>query len=179
MTDNPWDVLESKQIPAGRFTITKDHVRLPNQKEIDFSYINLKPAVCVLAINDLNEVILINQYRYAVKEWKWELPAGMIELNEDPLNTAKRELLEETGYEADSWHSLGYFHPSAGSTTELFYLFAATDLKYNEKQDLEDSELIQVHSKKWDDVLNLIRNNEFRHGAGMATILRYHLKHLS
>jgi ADP-ribose pyrophosphatase len=88
------------------------------------------------------------------------------------LETAKKELEEETGNKAEHWLDLGSFYPSPGSTTEEIYLFAATGLTATE-QKLESSEQIELHKLTMQEVKTLIRQGEFKHGAGLAAVLRY------
>ncbi|MGV3489612.1 MAG: NUDIX hydrolase, partial [Tuberibacillus sp.] len=107
--------------------------------------------------------------------WQWELPAGAIEPGEEPFEAAKRELKEETGYVARNWISLGIFYPSPGSTSEEIFLFAATDLEKGE-QELESSEQIRLHELGKEELRTLIQDGDFRHGGGLAAILRYAVK---
>jgi ADP-ribose pyrophosphatase len=168
-----WKVKKSNIHKFDRYTIIKDEVILPNKEEKTFAYIDFAKGVCVLAVTEGKQVLCLQQYRHAIKSWQWELPAGMIDPEDrDPLETAKRELEEETGYLANSWTSLGSFHPSPGSTNEEIYLFLATDLERS-VQSLESSEQIEVHLVEWDQLKTLISTGEFQHGGGMAAILRY------
>ncbi|WP_257985125.1 NUDIX hydrolase [Bacillus sp. T33-2] len=82
----------------------------------------------MLPITQDNQVLCLKQYRHAIKSWQWELPAGMIDEGYTPIDTAKKELVEETGYAAREWQDLGSFYPSPGSTTEEIFLFAARGL---------------------------------------------------
>ncbi|MFS0862110.1 NUDIX hydrolase [Fredinandcohnia sp. 179-A 10B2 NHS] len=171
-----WKVLTSTLEKFGRFKIVKEQVKLPDDKEITFSYIDFAKGVCVLPITDDGHVLCLRQYRHAVNSWQWEIPAGMIDVEDaSPLDTAKRELEEETGYLAQTWTSLGSFHPSAGSTSEEIFLFAASDL-VESKQALESSEQIDVHKVSIEELLDLVAKGEFQHGGGLAAVLRYLVK---
>lgn len=168
-----WKINHSIKKDIDRFGITIDDVTLPNGESKTFSYLDFSNGVCVLPITDDHSVLCLKQYRHAIKSWQWELPAGRIDTDSDsPLETAKRELEEETGYTANHWLELGSFYPSPGSTNEEIFLFAATGLTATE-QKLEASEQIEVHSLSMDELKTLIQNGEFKHGAGLATILRY------
>jgi ADP-ribose pyrophosphatase len=168
-----WKVTKSATHKFDRYTIVKDEVVLPNEEEKTFAYIDFAKGVCVLAVTEAKQVLCMQQYRHAIKSWQWELPAGMIDPEDrNPLETAKRELEEETGYIANSWTPLGSFHPSPGSTNEEIYLFLATGLEKS-VQSLESSEQIEVHLVEWDHLKALISAGEFQHGGGMAAILRY------
>jgi len=173
--ETKWKKLHREIIKADRFEIVKDHVVLPSQEPYTFSYMKLAEGVCVLPITNDKKAICLRQYRHAVEEWQWELPAGRIDEHLSPLETAKKELEEETGYTAQNWISLGSFLPSPGSTNERIHLFAALDLTPGE-QNLEQGEHIHVHLLPWEKLIDLVRDGEFQHGAGLAAILRYMTK---
>lgn len=168
-----WSITGSSKKKVDRFEITIDQVVLPNKEEKTFSYLDFAKGVCILPITKDHEVVCLKQYRHAVKSWEWELPAGMIELVESsPIEVAKKELQEETGYVADHWLDLGSFYPSPGSTTEEIFLFAAAGLTMTE-QSLENSEQIELHTVTMEELKELVVKGEFKHGAGLAAILRY------
>jgi ADP-ribose pyrophosphatase len=88
-------------------------------------------AVAVIALNDADQVLLINQYRHPVREYLWEIPAGLLDLpGESTLEAAKRELLEETGYIAESWSELIEFHTTPGGNNETIAIFMARGLRH-------------------------------------------------
>ncbi|KAF0819672.1 MULTISPECIES: NUDIX hydrolase [unclassified Cytobacillus] len=171
-----WKINQTRTEQVSRFEIIEESVTLPNDTEFDFSYINFAKGVCILPITDDRKILCIRQYRHAVKQWQWELPAGMIDNEkDDPLLTAKKELEEETGYQAQKWIPFGSFYPSPGSTSEEIYLFAATGLKETEQR-LEPTEFIDLYALEATELYDLINKGEFQHGAGMAAILRYLVK---
>lgn len=168
-----WGIKKSSTSKVDRFKVNIDNVVLPNQEEKTFSYLDFAKGVCILPIKGDHEVVCLKQYRHTVKDWEWELPAGMID-NEgsNPLEAAKKELEEETGYVAEHWLELGSFYPSPGSTTEEIFLFAAAGLIKTEQR-LENSEQIELHTVSMEELKDLIVKGEFKHGAGLAAILRY------
>ncbi|MEY4639479.1 MAG: hypothetical protein RLY13_477 [Actinomycetota bacterium] len=88
-------------------------------------------AVAVLALNDQQEVLLIRQYRQPVRQYLWEIPAGLLDMpGESKLEAAKRELLEETGYLADGWQQLLEFHTTPGGNDETITVFVATQVQH-------------------------------------------------
>jgi ADP-ribose pyrophosphatase len=130
-------------------------------------------AVVLLPLLDLGTVILIRNQRFAVGQTLWELPAGTLEpAPETPLSCAKRELIEETGYQAGSVTKLTEFYASPGILTEVMHAFLATDLK-PVGQKLEESEQITVHPKPWAEVWEMVRTGEIRDGKTIATLLYY------
>lgn len=173
---NTWTVIKSENIAVDRFHIKKEVVKLSNSKEQNFSYISFSDGVCVLALTEDKQVIVIHQYRHAVEGWEYELPAGMIDEGEAPADAAKRELLEETGYQAEEWHHLGVFYPSPGSTSEVIHLYAAEKVTQIAAPSLDDSEEVEMSIMGWNQLQTLIKEGEFRHGGGLAAILRYQLQ---
>jgi ADP-ribose pyrophosphatase len=168
-----WKISNSTKKKVDRFTITTDQVILPNGEEKTFSYLDFAKGVCILPITNDGKVVCLKQYRHAIKSWEWELPAGMIDnVEQHPIETAKKELEEETGYIAEHWLDLGSFYPSPGSTSEEIFLFAAAGLTKTE-QKLESSEQIDLHKLSMEEVKTLVKQGEFKHGAGLAAVLRY------
>lgn len=168
-----WQIKSSINQKVDRFNVTIQEVIVPNGEQRPFSYIDFAKGVCVLPITNDHHVLCLRQYRHAIKSWQWELPAGMIDIAESPpIESAKKELTEETGYAAEQWLELGSFYPSPGSTTEEIFLFAAAGLSKTE-QKLESSEQIEVHKISFEKLKSLVKEGEFQHGAGLAAILRY------
>ncbi|MFT4414784.1 NUDIX hydrolase [Fredinandcohnia humi] len=168
-----WKVLRSATEKKDRFKIVIDQVVFPNNREGRFSYVDFAKGVCILAITNDSQVLCLHQYRHSLKSWQWELPAGAIDATDrDPLETAKRELQEETGYVANSWTPIGSVFPSPGSTSEEIFLFLATDLEPS-IQSLEDSEQLEVHLISLVELKQLITKGKFQHGAGLAAVARY------
>jgi ADP-ribose pyrophosphatase len=168
----PWKINKTRKEKLDRFEITIDEVTVPNGDKKRFSFINFAKGVCILPITTSGKTVCLRQYRHAFKSWQWELPAGMMEEGLTPLKNAQKELLEETGYEAEQWIDLGSFYPSPGSTSEEIYLFAASGL-IKKEQNLESSEQIELHELEMEELKKLIQGGEFRHGAGLAAILKY------
>ena len=129
-------------------------------------------AVVVMGILPDGQIILIRTRRYAVGQILVELPAGTLERNEDPINCAGRELLEETGYLAGRLKPIGSFYASPGILTEKMYAFVAYDLE-KQQQALEEGEEIEVESATLDDAIDMIRRGEIHDGKTVAALLIY------
>jgi ADP-ribose pyrophosphatase len=102
---------------------------LPSGIEQDLLWIRHPGAVAVAPLTDKGELLLVRQYRHAVRAITLELPAGRREAGEDPLAAARRELAEETGHRARDWQALGSFWPAPGFCSERVFLFAARGLE--------------------------------------------------
>lgn len=128
----PGEVIGSDEEFAGRvIRVRVDHLELDGEV-VKREVAEVRDVSCVLALRRRGgnwEALLVAQYRHPVGESVWEVPAGRIDGGEDPLDCARRELAEETGYEADEWHYLGAFYSSPGFTTEFIHAYAATGLR--------------------------------------------------
>jgi 8-oxo-dGTP pyrophosphatase MutT (NUDIX family) len=124
--------------------VTVDDVMLPNGHRTQLDVVHHPGGAAAVALDSKERVCLLRQYRYVADGWLWELPAGKLEINEAPLVTAQRELIEEAGTRAANWHSLGAYLSSPGVFTEVIHLFLATDLVAAAKAH-EAAEVIEVH----------------------------------
>lgn len=136
-----------------------DTVELPEKKYSKREIVEHPGGVGIVAITDDNSMILVRQYRKAVNRMLLEIPAGKLEVNEEPRETAIRELKEETGYEANNYNYLLEFYTSPGYTTEKIYLFMATDL-IEGSQDLDDGEYCEIEKYTIDELLKMIDRGE-------------------
>ena len=117
---------------------------LPNGATIELEIVRHPGGAVVLALDEADRVCLLRQYRHVAEDWIWELPAGVIEVGEDPLETAQRELREEAGLVAAQWRELGTMLPSPGFCSEELFLYQAGDLS-QVGADTQPDEQIEVH----------------------------------
>jgi len=142
------------------FSVYETDVVLPDGRSVKQSWIDHNPTVAVVALNNENKVLLIKQYRAAVKNRLWEIPAGtMDDKEESPFACAQRELAEETGFKAKTLIKLfeGYLVP--GYCNEYMYFFLATDLYY-EPLSADEDEFIDVLPTSFADAKKLLKNTE-------------------
>jgi len=118
-------------------------------------------GVCVIARPTPVQIVLVKQHRHAVDTDLWEVPAGMIERGEPPIETARRELIEETGYRAESLRFLWSIYTTPGFCTERIYFFAAEGLTPGEAQP-EDDEQFELRTWSLDDAWALVERDELR-----------------
>ena len=127
-------------------------------------------AVAILAATPANEIILVRQYRYPVKEVLYEIPAGKLEQGEEPASSAVRELEEETGFSARKWEKLGVFYTAPGFSNETMHLFEATDLVEKEAHPDPD-EIITYEKIPLIQVFKMIEKGEIKDGKTILAIL--------
>lgn len=121
-------------------------------------------AVAIVPVQENGNVVMVRQYRIAVDEELLEIPAGLMDPGEDdPLETAKRELREETGYTADEWVKLTEFYPTAGFCNEYIHIFLAKGLTPGET-DFDPTEVLVAEEYPLDDLIAMVRTGEIHDG---------------
>ncbi len=139
-------ILESKTVFTGRIIkLNQEKVCLPDNSVDDLEIIYHPGGAAIVAVNEQNKICLLRQYRHAMRDWVWEIPAGILEKDDvAPIKRAQQELQEESGCTAKQWVKLGEMQSSPGVFTEKVHLFLATELSYGE-QSLEQGEVLEVH----------------------------------
>lgn len=156
--------INSRRIYDGRIlNLRVDDIVLPNGRNASREVVEHEPAVVIVAENDRGEVLLIDQYRYAVGSTIIELPAGIVEEQEDLVSAAARELQEETGWKPLNMQQIADVYSSPGFSNERLILFYATGLTAN-KLPADDDEFIVARFVSREDVLSLVQHGEIVDG---------------
>ena len=116
-------------------------------------------------------ILMVKQYRYPIKQVSLELPAGRLEIGEDPDLAIKRELEEETGHIAKTWKSLGHIYTTPGICDEKLYLYYATDLEFT-KQNPDEGEIIEYFEYNLEEVFELIKSGEINDAKTICALSR-------
>jgi len=129
-------------------------------------------AAAAVPVTPEGQIVLIRQYRRAIQEWIWEIPAGTREPGESPEDTMTREVIEEIGWEADRLDSLGAIVTAPGFSDQRIHLFVA-HLRREVGTAHEADEVIEVHIKEWPEVKQMLASHEIRDGKSLAALYRY------
>lgn len=165
--------LDSTTIFEGKvIRVTVDTVELEDGSAGYREIVHHHGGACVLAVTDADEVYLVRQYRYALQEEIWELPAGKLEAAEDPFEAAKRELAEECGVTADEFIDLGVLYPTVGYDSEKIYMWAARGL-HSVPQHLDEGEFLDVVRLPFAQVLGWVMDGTIRDSKTVAAVLKY------
>lgn len=159
MTHLHEEKLASEQVFHGvLLDVRKDRVRLPDGGESIREYIVHPGAVVIVPVLDDGRLLFENQFRYPLQRDFLELPAGKIDAGEAIETTARRELLEETGYVADSWSHLGVMHPCIGYSNERIEIFLAQGLRKVAEPSLDHNEFLDVLTLSLDAAVAAVRD---------------------
>lgn len=170
-----WKTLESETIIDNRWiAVRKDKVELPNGQKIDDFYsVTISDAAAIVAVDEDGNIVLKREYKYATGEELIEIPAGMFEPGEkDPLFVAKRELLEETGYESDDWIYFGDTLESSSKLTNRMHIFLAQKCRKVCNQNLDKTEEIDVLVVPFCEAVEMVMRNEIKCNSSAHGILR-------
>ena len=155
---------------ATRFEVKETTYLLQNGETVKKEFIAHPGAVLILPLVDKDTILLIRNYRFAINETLYELPAGTRETGEEPLKTAARELEEETGYTSDKITPLFYFYTTPGFCNEKMFVFSAENL-VKTCQHLDESEEITVEKIALEKAISMIYSGEIKDGKTISTLL--------
>ena len=168
----------TEQFKSWLLSVRTDQVRFPDNHSAERIVASHPGAVAVVALDDGDRVLMIRQYRHPVGRLLWEIPAGLRDVDGEPLlDTAKRELLEETGYTAREWHALTDYFTSPGFSTERIRVFLARGL-----EDAGDTGYEREHEEKFlefdwvplDEAVRLVLAGKLHNSSAVTGILATH-----
>ena len=170
MSDAPFRTISTRTVFENRWIrLVQDQVEAVGEAhEFEYTYLSVADAVMVVGLTREGEIPLIRQYRYPSKAFNYELPGGGTG-GRDPLDAAREELLEETGFRAGKLEKIGDFITYCGLADEVCHVALAWDLEPG-PQNLEKTERIEVRLVRYPQLLEMIRVGEFRDGMGLAAL---------
>src|SRR4029077_11138171 len=154
------------------FHVTQDKAIDPDGFEIKRAIVQHGGSAVMMPIDNRRRVLLVRQYRLPARRFMWELPAGRVDEGETPLQAARRELVEETGYRAKKWAKLAEFFPSPGFLAEKMTIYTARDLTEGKKNPMED-ERIEVKWYTASEIDQLIQSGKIIDAKTMIGFLRW------
>ena len=173
---NPWTILASKKIYQNPWiSLTEHQVLNPAGGKGIYGEVHFENyAIGIIAIDEDDQIYLVGQYRFPLKQYSWELPEGGGPLDGNPLDSAKRELLEETGLVAKEWSEVLRMHLSNSVSDELGILYLAKDFEQFEAQP-EETEQLEVKKMPFEAAYRMVMNGEITDSLTLAGILKVKL----
>ena len=158
--DNPW------------IRVMEDRVISPTGSEHDYGHVHFKnKAIAIVPLDEEGNTWLVGQDRFTLGEYSWEVPMGGSDGDEEPLDTAIRELREETGLTADSFEQIMRLHTSNSITDEEGFVFVARELTEGEP-DFDEEEDLAIRKLPFDEAIEMVRRSEITDAMSVAALLR-------
>ena len=173
MTENPWKTRSKKKIYDNPWITLEEHrVITPSGKEGIYGKVHFKNrAMAIVPIDQEGNTWLVGQFRYTLDEYSWEIPMGGGPIDQDLLESAKRELKEETGLSASKWTELMKIHTSNSVTDEWGLIYLAEDLSEGETE-FEDTEVLQIKKLPFQEALDMVMKGEITDSISVAGLLK-------
>lgn len=164
--------LEVEKIYDGKILeLTREKALLENGETAYREVVHHSGGVCVAALTDKNEVLMVRQFRYPFKEVLLEVPAGKREKDEEPIECGIRELKEECGAQAKEFIPLGRLYPTVAYDTEIIYMFLARGLSFGE-QKLDEDEFLEVEKIPLDEACEMVMRDEIPDSKTQIALLK-------
>ena len=173
---NPWQVIREKKIYDNPWiSLTEYDVINPSGGKGIYGKVHFKGiAIGVVPLDEALNTYLVGQYRFTLNQYSWEIPEGGGALQTDPLESAKRELLEETGLVAEKWEKLMDMHLSNSVSDEYGIIYLARNLEQREASP-EETEQLQVRKLPFEEAYTMVENGTITDSVSVAAILKVKL----
>lgn len=155
----------------GKFTFRQVQKKLPNGLTVTMPLVDHPGAVLIVPFLSTRRIVILNQYRATLGKSIFELPCGTLDPQETPLKCAKRELIEETGYQAATWKKLGNLYPAPGYTNEIIHVYQAHDLSAASAE-ADDDEIIETKIVSRPEILALIQTGRLSDSKSIAALVQ-------
>lgn len=172
MTQNKWKRISTREIYKNNWIrLREDQVISPNGTPTIYGVVEAHPAVAIVPLTEQMETYLVGQYRYALDTWSWEIPEGGGDPGETTLQTAQRELKEETGLTANQWTFLDTLYTSNAFTNEIGYIYLAEDVREGIAEP-DHSEDLTIRKLPFLEAYELVRDFTIKDALAVIGILR-------
>jgi len=175
-TDNPWTIINGEEVYNNNWiSLTHYNVINPSGGKGIYGKVHFKNrAIGVVPLDNELNTYLVGQYRFTIDTYTWEIPEGGSPFDEDPLDTAKRELEEETGLRAEEWTELQQMHLSNSVSDEYSYIYLARGLSQHAPMP-EETEQLVVKKLPFEEVLKMVEQNIITDSVTIAAVLKVKL----
>ena len=172
---DPWKVTKTEVTArTSIFTLKTISAHSPsNHRSHEFYVLEAGDWVNVIPLTSDGRVILVRQYRHGTEEVTLEIPGGLIDPGQTPIQSAQRELLEETGYSGSDWELLGRTRPNPAFLNNWCYCYLARDVVKTAEQDLDEAEELEVVTAELKDVPDLIARGEIDHSLVLSAFFYF------
>lgn len=172
LSRNPWRTLSSRVAYENPWIrVVEDRVIRPDGNPGIYGVVNLHPSICVLALDEQEEAVLVGQWRYTLGRYCWELPRGGAKPDEDMLEVAKRELAEEAGVSARDWKYYGAYDIGNGVCNDVQHFYVARELSTTERhQDPEEDITVEWHP--FEEVIEMAMDGRITEVSSVALVMR-------
>jgi 8-oxo-dGTP pyrophosphatase MutT (NUDIX family) len=173
--DNPWETLDSKVVYQNPWMkVYEDKVRMPGGAEGIYGFVEGKPGIFIIAMDEDDKVYLVESFRYPTQKWQWELPTGGIDVGMSPLDAAKNELAEELGMTAEQWTHVNTYAPTHnGLMKDTQYVFVAKGLHSGTEQHEEFEAIRAVKAVSFKEILAMIAAGKLADGQSLAALMQF------
>jgi 8-oxo-dGTP pyrophosphatase MutT (NUDIX family) len=173
--DTPWKFVKKEVVFESRFLqVDRHEVITPSGGPGEYYIVNKEPSAFIVPILPDGNVLLINVYRYPTQKWSWEVPAGGSEEG-DLMETARRELWEETGYESTDMQFVGKFAQCNGFSNAWAEVFVARELVKSEVAAVDHDGIGKVQAFSWGEIREMIQHDEITDGQSIAALMKVSL----
>lgn len=174
MAIKPWKILDSKYIFPD---IRADRCQLSNGQIIEPIVLDYNDEITILALTNSQDVVLVKEYRHAIQKSILQLPGGNVDEGETPLEAAKRELMEETGYQSDKFIEIGRVNPNPANYSNTMIAYLALDAQRTSNLDFYETDQIELLLTPLETVIKMAKTGELIHSLTISTIF-FALAHL-
>ena len=175
MSITTWKILDTARVHPN---IRVDRCELPDGRVLDAHLLEYDDEIMICALTKNQEVVLIRQYRHGIQQAILEFPGGSVDPGESPLEAAKRELMEETGYTSDTFIEVGRGSPNPAIHTNNIYSFLALNVEQAGKQSVHDVDAIEVSLVPLNEVIAMAQRGDLIHSLNISTLF-FVLKYLN
>jgi 8-oxo-dGTP pyrophosphatase MutT (NUDIX family) len=177
--ENPWQIISEKKIYNNPWiSLTEYRVINPSGKPGIYGKVHFKGfAIGIVPLDEAMNIYLVGQYRFPLEQYSWEIPEGGGAFDTDPLDSAKRELLEETGLKANKWTEIQRMHLSNSVSDELSIIYLARELQQFDPEP-EDTEQLIIKKVPFTEAYRMVCDGEITDSVSVAAILKIRLMQL-